>query len=122
MEISYRREAKAEERRVKEQAEKLKKVMLELKRMFGDNIIINHDDIQLSASCLGGFQYIPERGEYVEGECSSYPTTSFKVEKELIRAESTEKEIILYEMVIIYFNYDVGCIKYWCNYIYNCYL
>lgn len=74
-------------------------LMLELKRMFGDNIIINHDDIQLSASCLGGFQYIPERGEYVEGECSSYPTTSFKVEKELIRAESTEKEIILYEMV-----------------------
>ena len=74
-------------------------LMLELKKMFGDNIVISHDDIQLSTSCLGGFQYIPERGEYVEGECSLYPTTSFKVEKELIRAESTEKEIILYEMV-----------------------
>ena len=72
---------------------------MELKKLFGDNIVISHDDIQLSTSCLGGFQYIAERREYVEGECSAYPTTSFKAEKELIRAESTEKEIILYETV-----------------------
>lgn len=74
-------------------------LMLEVKKLFGDSIIINHDDIQLANTCLGGFQYIAEKGEYVEGECTSFSTTAFKVEKELVSATSTESTIVLYEKV-----------------------
>lgn len=77
-------------------------LVVEYKKLFGETSTVIHDDIQLANSCFGGYQYIAERGEYVKGECGELSTTSFKVDKELIKATSTESTIILYEKVKFY--------------------
>lgn len=74
-------------------------LMIEVKKLFGETTTVAHDDVQLGGACLGGYQYIAERGEYVEGECSQPTTTTFKADKELIKATSTEATIVLYEKV-----------------------
>ena len=77
-------------------------LLIEVKKLFGETTILNHDDIQLGNSCIGGYQYIADRGEYVEGECSQLATTTFKVDKTLEKATSTESTIVLYEKVKYY--------------------
>lgn len=77
-------------------------LVVEYKKLFGETSIVVHDDIQLANSCLGGYQYIAQRGEYVKGECGELSTTTFKVEKELVKATSTESTIVLYEKVKFY--------------------
>lgn len=77
-------------------------LLIEVKKLFGETTVLNHDDIQLGNSCIGGYQYIADRGEYVEGECSQLATTTFKVDKTLEKATSTESTIVLYEKVKYY--------------------
>ncbi len=75
---------------------------LEVKKLFGESTEIAHNDIQLGITCLGGYQYIADRGEYVSGECSQLSATTFKADKELIKATSTESQITIYEKVRYY--------------------
>lgn len=71
----------------------------ELKKLFGENNTIQLDNIQLGNSCIVGYQYIKERGEYVEGYCNKKMATSFKVTKDIIKATSTQNSIIITENV-----------------------
>lgn len=77
-------------------------LLIEVKNLFGETTVLSHDDIQLGNSCIGGYQYIADRGEYVEGECSQLSTTTFKADKTLEKATSTESTIVLYEKVKYY--------------------
>lgn len=72
----------------------------ELKTLFGEKTNISNQNIQLGrASCIGGYQYIKSRGEYVEGYCEEVPSTSYQVIKTLDKATSQESYIKLYEKV-----------------------
>ena len=75
---------------------------LELVKLFGENTQIENGNIQLGNSCVGGYQYIAERGEYVEGNCLSDTTTLYNVEKKLISATVTNDIITLKEKVRYY--------------------
>lgn len=77
-------------------------IQVELKKLFGEDINILHQNVQLGNTCIGGFQYIAERGEYVQGQCGSTNATLYRVEKELIGATSTESTIVLTEKVKYY--------------------
>lgn len=76
--------------------ETIKSKLIEL---FGENNNIPLQNIQLGTSCLGGYQYIEKRGEFVEGYCSSQIATSFDVTKKLISATTTQTNIIIKEDV-----------------------
>ena len=77
-------------------------IQVELKKLFGDDTNIAHQNVQLGNTCIGGYQYISERGEYVQGQCGSTNATLYRVEKELIGATSTESTIVLTEKVKYY--------------------
>ncbi len=77
-------------------------IQVELKKLFGDDTNITHQNVQLGNTCIGGYQYIQERGEYVQGQCGSTNATLYRVEKELIGATSTESTIVLTEKVKYY--------------------
>lgn len=78
---------------------KVSSLVLEWKKLFGEETPIELDNIKLKNSCIGGFQYIPERDEFVEGYCDYNTTTSFKVTKSLKEATTDGGEIILKEEV-----------------------
>ena len=71
----------------------------EIKKMYGEETNIELKNIQLGKSCVVGYQYIKERGEFVEGYCNQKTATSFKVTKKLLEATSTKNTIILKEDV-----------------------
>ena len=70
-----------------------------IKKLYGENTTIPLNNIQLGKSCIGGYQYIPNRGEFVEGKCSSSTATSFKATKTLKEAISNRNTIIITEEV-----------------------
>ena len=79
---------------------KEERLLLELKKLFGEKEEIPFENIRLGrTSCIGGFQYIKERGEFVEGYCNQKTATSFKATKNLVKATSTKNTIILTEEV-----------------------
>lgn len=77
-------------------------LQIELKKLFGEKTNISNSNIQLGSGCIGGYQYISERGEYVSGYCQNENTTQYSVTKELIRATSNESTITLKEEVKYY--------------------
>ena len=83
---------------------KVEAIEVEKKKLFGEDANIPNDHIQLGSYCIGGYEYIESRGEYVQGECQVTTTTTFKVEKKLKKAVSKESEIVLYEDVKYYGN------------------
>ncbi len=74
-------------------------LQIELKKLFGETTNIKNGNIQLSYDCIGGFEYIEGRGEYVSGKCATPSTTVYSVNKELKKATSKETIIKLYEEV-----------------------
>lgn len=89
-----------ESTRFKPRAFKEELLKLELKKLFGENNNIQLKNVQLgSHTCVGGFQYIPARGEFVEGYCKSSPAILYKATKKLIKATSNRNTIILTEDV-----------------------
>ena len=74
-------------------------LQLKLKELFGENTNIPLRNIQLGNTCVVGYQYIKERGEFVEGQCNQKTATSFKANKELVKATTTRNTIILTEEV-----------------------
>lgn len=84
----------------KPKAFKEETMTLAIKKLFGENTNIPFANIRLGDhSCIGGYQYIKARGEFVEGKCSSNTATSFKVTKTLTEAISNRNTIILTEEV-----------------------
>ena len=71
----------------------------EIVKLFGENANIPLDNIQLSNSCIVGYQYFKERGEFVEGYCNQQNAILFKADKSLKSATSNGNTIILLENV-----------------------
>lgn len=72
---------------------------LEWKKLFGEDTNMPLINIKLENSCIGGFEYIKDRDEYVQGYCKESLATSFKAKKELKEAVSSRNLIILTEEV-----------------------
>ena len=72
---------------------------LEWKKLFGERTPMPHINIKLDNSCIGGYEYISERDEYVQGYCKQNTATSYKVTKTLKEAVSSNNMIVLTEEV-----------------------
>ena len=79
-------------------------LILEYKKLFGESTNINLGNIKLTNSCIGGYQYISERKEYVQGYCDVQSANSFKVEKKLTKAITYRNTIVLTENVTYHGN------------------
>lgn len=73
-----------------------------LKVLYGENHNVPISNIQLGNSCLGSFQYIKGRKQFVEGKCHSEAKSMINVEKKLLSAVSNGPNIILREKVRYY--------------------
>lgn len=78
---------------------KVDTLIIEWKKLFGEDTEISFDNIKLKNSCIGGFEYIPEREEFVQGFCGEENATSFKADKKLTKAVTYNDTIILTENV-----------------------
>ena len=86
--------------RFKPKAFKEETLILEWKKLFGEKTAIQLKNIRLGEhSCIGGYQYIAKRGEFVQGLCGTNTATSYKVTKSLTKATSNRNTIILTEEV-----------------------
>lgn len=70
-----------------------------VKEMYGENSKIELANVKLGSACIGGYQYISSRGEFVQGLCTQQTATSYKVTKTLKEATSTRTTIVLTEEV-----------------------
>lgn len=77
-------------------------LQVEVKKLFGETTNILNANIQLGKTCIGGYQYIAERGEYVKGYCLEEQTTQYRVTKKLVEATSNKSTITLKEEVKYY--------------------
>ena len=71
----------------------------EIKVLFGEETNIPLANIKLQNNCIGGYAYIPERGEFVEGKCDVKTATSYKVDKKLKEAWTNRNTVTLVEEV-----------------------
>lgn len=81
----------------KPKAFKEEMLKLELKKMFGENSQIETGNIQLGRQCIGGYEYIPERGEYVQGKCIENLAITINVKKEIVEAYRINDEVYIVE-------------------------
>ena len=72
-------------------------LQVEIKKMFGENSRVEMGNIQLGRHCIGGFEYIPERGEFVEGQCLENTAVTIDVKKEITAAYRINDEIYIEE-------------------------
>lgn len=72
------------------------------KEIFGEEYVIPHGSIQLGTTCIGGYEYIAERKEYVQGKCTRVDKDLVDVEKTIDSATSTEDIIKINELVRYY--------------------
>ncbi len=72
---------------------------LELNKLFGENNNIPLGNVQIGKNCMGGYQYIAKRGEFVKGYCQEQSATIFRAEKTLTEAKSYGNYITLTENV-----------------------
>lgn len=105
----------------KPKAFKQETLILELKKLFGEENNIQLNNIKLTNSCIGGYEYIPEREEYVEGYCDKQNATMFKVDKKLEKAITYRNTIVLTENVKYHANERMSLPEYLKsgNYIYT---
>ena len=83
---------------------KIESLHLAYSELFGDDSSLVDRNIQIGNSCIGGYQYIEKRGEYVEGQCENTYTTTFRVDKNLTKAYAKDGRIYLVEDVRYYGN------------------
>ena len=69
----------------------------EIKTLFGENTNLVNANIQLGRHCLGGYEYIEARGEYVQGKCTKHSASTTTAKKTLIKATKKDNEIKLEE-------------------------
>ena len=72
---------------------------LEWKKLYGEETPMPLQNIKLQDDCIGGFEYIEERDEYVQGYCKQNRAHAFRVKKEIKKAVSSGNTIILTEKV-----------------------
>ena len=69
----------------------------EIKILFGENTKLENANIQLGRHCLGGYEYIEERGEYVQGKCTNHSASTTTAKKMIIKAIQNDNEIKIEE-------------------------
>lgn len=75
------------------------KLLLEWKKLYGEETPMPLINIKLENACIGGYEYIKERDEYVQGYCKQNTATSYRVKKTLTEAISSRNTIVLVEEV-----------------------
>lgn len=70
-----------------------------INKIFGESANVTLDNLQYGNTCFGGYQYIPDRGEFVSGKCIAQSTILLQASKELTKATSTKDKIVLEEKV-----------------------
>ena len=76
----------------------------EWKMLYGEDTEMPLINVKLENSCIGGYQYIAKRDEYVQGYCDYHSATLFKVSKKLVDAVVIRDTLILKEEVKYYEN------------------
>lgn len=71
---------------------------IEYEKLFGEGSY-KSGNIQIGKNCVGGYEYIASKGEYVQGSCNSNQAVIIKANKELKEAISYESTIYLKEDV-----------------------
>ena len=72
---------------------------IQFEKLFGEDEYFEYGNIQIGNGCIGGYEYVESRGEYVQGTCKESTTTTYKVKKELKKAISKQSTIYLTEDV-----------------------
>ena len=72
---------------------------IQFERLFGEDEPFTYGNIQIGKGCIGGYEYVESRGEYVQGTCKESTTTTYKVKKDLTKAISKQSTIYLKEDV-----------------------
>lgn len=75
------------------------KLVVAYKKLFGENSTFELKNIQLGRSCIGGYQYIEGRDEYVQGHCTQQNSTFYTVTKKVVEATSSRNRVVLKEEV-----------------------
>ncbi len=70
---------------------------LEWKKLYGEQTEMPLINVKLENECIGGYEYIQERDEYVQGYCKQNKAHSYRVKKVLKKAVSSGNTIILTE-------------------------
>ncbi len=78
---------------------KVDSLKIEYKKLFGETATFTPQNIQIGRNCIGGYQYVSSREEYVQGTCTENITTTYRAQKELKEATSRQSTIILKEEV-----------------------
>ena len=78
---------------------KVSTLELEWKKLYGDATPMPKINVNLANTCVGGYEYVPERQEYVEGYCSKGIAISVNVKKKLEQATFSNNMIVLKEHV-----------------------
>ena len=53
------------------------RIVQEIKKLYGESTNLPLKNIQLGTSCVVGYQYIEDRGEFVEGYCDKQNATTY---------------------------------------------
>ena len=88
---------KCDDKEFKPNAFKEETLDLEIKKIFGENSEVEKGNIQLGRQCIGGYEYIAERGEYVQGQCLENNAVTISVKKEIISAYRINDEVVIEE-------------------------
>lgn len=78
---------------------KKESLLIEYVKLFGENENFKYENIQIGRNCIGGYQYVESRGEYVQGFCTQQVTTIYNADKKLIKATTKASTITLIEEV-----------------------
>lgn len=78
---------------------KKESLLVEYTKLFGEKEDFQYTNIQIGRNCIGGYQYIESRNEYVQGFCTTQAATIYKADKKLVKATSKESIITLEESV-----------------------
>lgn len=71
----------------------------EWKMLYGEDTEMPLINVKLENSCIGGYEYIPKRDEYVQGYCEYQAAPLIKVNKKLVEASVIRNTLILKEEV-----------------------
>lgn len=74
-------------------------LLVEYTKLFGEKENFQYSNIQIGRNCIGGYQYVESRGEYVQGFCTAQAATIYNATKKLTKATSKESIITLEEEV-----------------------
>lgn len=74
-------------------------ILIEYTKLFGEKADFNYTNILIGRNCMGGYQYVESRGEYIQGFCQAQPATLYNATKKLVKATTKESIITLQEEV-----------------------